>query len=255
MRQYTNGTVDINHGHYIRWKCRVPDTDFAGNFVTFNDRVHFFGRTAARLTGSTDANNNWAISATGTEQSAGSGISAGQLFYIFDNRDGSGAYNLSNLISSGIQIQPAHTYSFEVQVRPESKTYLAKIVDETSSITFTSSVPHRFRDLTDTSFTYLHFGVQAAASTTPRAFDLDSVSVAQAAAQVTLINPNRAGANFAFSFISVGSNTHVAQYTDSLTNMNWTDLKTIAGDGTLKTVIHTNPAPGELYYRVKSTSP
>jgi hypothetical protein len=255
MRQYTNGTVNVDRAHYIRWKCRVPDTDFAGNFVTFNDRVHFFGRTAPRLTAGTDANNNWAISATGAEQTPGSGVSAGQIFYIFDNRDGSGAYNLNNLVSSGIQIQPAHVYAFEVLVRPESKTYLAKIVDETSSITFTSSVPHRFRDVLSASFSYLHFGVQAAAAATPRPFDLDSVALAQAAAEVTLINPVRAGSQFSFSFVSVGGNTHVAQYTASLASPSWVNLQTVPGDGTLKTITHTNPPSDTLFYRVKSSSP
>jgi hypothetical protein len=255
MRQYTNGTVNTDRAHYIRWKCRVPDTGFAGNFTTFNDRVHFFGRTAPRLNAGTDANNNWAISATGNEQTAGSGISAGQIFYIFDNRDGTGAYNLANLVNSGIQVQPDHVYAFEVLVRPESKTYQAKIVDETSSTTFTSSAPHRFRDLVDTNFSYLHFGVQTAGTATPRPFDLDSVSLAQAAAQVTLINPVSAGSLFSFSFISLGSNTHVAQYAASLANPTWTDLQTIPGDGTLKTVTHTNPPSSALYYRIKSTSP
>ncbi len=255
MRQYTNGSVDINLAHYIRWKCRVPDTDFAANFVAFNDRVHFFGRTAERLTAGTDANNNWAISATGAEQTPGSGVSAGQLFYIFDNLDGSGAYNLSNLVSSGIQIVPAHVYSFEVLVRPESKTYLTKIVDETSSLTFTSSVPHHFRDAASTNFPYLHFGVQAASAATPRAFDLDSVSVSQGAAQVTLLNPTRAGSNFSFSFLSVANNTHIAQYSANLTSPTWINLQTIPGNGTLKTVTHTN-APGDaLFYRVQSSSP
>jgi hypothetical protein len=255
MRQYTNGTVDINKAHYIRWKCRVPDTDFVGNFTAFNDRVHFFGRTAPRLTAGTDANNNWAISATGAEQTPGSGVSAGQIFYIFDNLDGSGNYNLNNLVSSGIPILPAHVYSFQVLLRPESKTYLAKIVDETSSLTFTSSVPHHFRDVTSTNFPFLHFGVQTAAAATPRPFDLDSVSIVQAAAQVTLLNPVRAGANFSFSFASVGGNTHVAQYSTSLTNPSWTNLQTIPGDGTIKTVTHTNAPADSAFYRVQSSSP
>jgi hypothetical protein len=128
-------------------------------------------------------------------------------------------------------------------------------VDETSSLTFSSSVPHGFRDVGDTSFPYLHFGVQTASSTTPRAFDLDSVSIAQAVSQVILINPVRAGSNFSFSFVSVGSNVHIAQYTASLSAPNWIDLETIPGDGTLKTVTHTNAPPGELFYRVRSTSP
>jgi hypothetical protein len=140
-------------------------------------------------------------------------------------------------------------------VRPESKTYLAKIVDETSSITFTSSVPHKFRDVADTNFPYLHFGVQAAAAATPRPFDLDSVSLAQAAAQVTLLNPVRAGSTFSFSFVSVGNNTHVAQYSASLANPNWINLQTIPGDATLKTVTHTNPPPDVLFYRIQSSSP
>jgi hypothetical protein len=216
--------------------------------------MHFFARTAARLTGGTDASDSWSISATGAEQTSGSGISAGQMFYILDNRDGTGAYNLTNLINSNIQLLPAHIYSFEVLVYPQTKTYSVVIVDQTSSNTFTSSVPHRFRDLSDTSHTFLHFGVQTAASTVPRAIDLDSVYVTQGPLAVTLLNPHFSGANFSFSFLSQTGMTHTAQHLGDLATTNWSVLTTLAGDGTTKIITHTNPPAAPTYYRVR-TSP
>ena len=168
MREYQTGAVDVTQPHYIRWKFRLIDADFASTFTAFNDRVHFFGRSGARLTASTDALDSWAISATGTEQAPGSGVSGGQTFYIYDNVDGTGAYNLGNLVNSAVQVFPDHVYSFELLVRPTDKTYSVSIVDNTSSASFTSSAPHRFRDLADTSHNFLHFGIQAAVGTTPR---------------------------------------------------------------------------------------
>jgi hypothetical protein len=47
----------------------------------------------------------------------------------------------------------------------------------------------------------------------------------------------------------------VVQHTAALGSANWTTLETIAGDGSLKTVTHTNPPAGGLFYRVKSEVP
>jgi len=128
------------------------------------------------------------------------------------------------------------------------------IVDQTSSNTFTSSVPHRFRDLSETSHTYLHFGVQTASAAVPRAIDLDSVFVSQAPLPVTLINPLKGASTFSFSFLSQTGMTHTAQYLGDLAATNWTALTTVAGDGTTKIITHTNPPAAPTFYRVR-TSP
>jgi len=255
MRQYTNGVVDITREHYLRWKFRLKETDFGANFVSFNDRVHFFGRNGSRLTAGTDANDSWAISATGTEQSPGSGVSAGQMLYIFDNVDGTGNYNLNNLVNSGIQVFPDHIYSFELLISPARKNYTVKIVDQTSAASFTSTAPHRFRDVSDAPHTFLHFGAQVAVASTPRAVDLDSVSVVQAAMSVSLLNPVRSPGAFTFSFTSQTGATHIPEYATSPDSGSWTTLPTVPGDGTLKTVTHSNPPTGPLYYRVRTSLP
>lgn len=256
MRQYTSSSsVDLSQSHYIRWKFRLPEPDFAANFIAFNDRVHFFGRNAPRLTASTDAATSWAISATGAEQSAGSGISAGQRFYIFDNLDGTRAYNLANLVDSQIQLFPDNVYAFEVRIFPQDQTYAVAITNETTGASFRSAAPHKFRaaDVTATSHTLLHFGVQAAVTTTPRAFDFGPIAITSAAAPaVTLVNPGFNAFGFTFAFQSRNGINHVAQYKDNVTSTVWTDLETVTGDGSLKTVTHTNPPAGPLFYRIDS---
>jgi hypothetical protein len=259
MRQYTSSaSVDIAQAHFIRWKFRLPENDFAANFTTFNDRVHFFARNAPRLTASTDAANSWAISATGAEQTPGSGISMGQKFYIFDNLDGSGNYNLTNLVDSQIQLFPNNVYSFEVQVFPQTQTYSVAITNETSAAFFKSAAPHKFRatGVTASSHTLLHFGVQANTGTTPRAFDFGPMSVSAAGAPaVTLVNPVFAGGVFSFSFQSRLGVKHIARYSADISSSSWTSLVTNIGDGALKTVSHTNPPPGRSFYRVESRLP
>ncbi len=258
MRQYQSASnVDITQPHYIRWKFRLAEDDFNTNFDVFNDRVHFFARNGPRLTGSTDANNTWAISATGAEQTPGSGISAGQTFWIYDNVDGSGAYSLMNLVDSHIQLLPQHVYAFEVLVSPGENTYLVGIVDETGGTSFNSAAPHRFRSpgATATSHTLLHFGVELDPTTILRPFDLDSVFVTQAALPVILLNPVHTGSAFSFSFASVAGVNYSAQTNATPASTNWGTLTTIAGDGTTKTVTHLNPPAGGLYYRVEWQSP
>jgi hypothetical protein len=253
MRQYQSGTVDITKAHYIRWKFRVPEANFDAAFTTFNDRVHFFARNAPRLTAGTDAANTWAISATGNEQTLGSGVSTNQFFYIFDNVDNTSAYNANNLVNSGIRMYAFNTYTFEVLVMPETKTYLTKLVNNTSNVTFTSSAPHKFRDLVGTGHTLLHFGAMTAAAATPRPFDLDSVFITQATLPVTLVNPVRNGNLFSFSFQSQAGVNHTALYNNNISVNSWTPLTTVPGDGSIKSITHTNPPADALFYRVSSS--
>jgi hypothetical protein len=260
MRQYdSSASVDISQPHFIRWKFRLPEPDFAANFTVFNDRVHFFARNAPRLTASTDAANSWAISATGNEQAAGSGVSAGQKFYIFDNLDGTRAYNLANLVDSQIQLFPDHVYSFEVMVSPQDQTYTVAITNETTSDSFRSAAPHSFRaaNVTPTSHTMIHFGVQASATTTPRAFDFGPLTITGTppAPLVTLSNPALAGSVFSFSYQSVAGVSHVAKFSADIAASAWTSLVTNLGDGLLQTVSHTNPPPGQSFYRIESSVP
>jgi len=136
---------------------------------------------------------------------------------------------------------------------PESKSYLVSLSNITAGTNFTSSAPHKFRDVSDTAHTFLHFGVLASAAGTPRPFDLDSVSITQATVPVTLINPVRNGNQFSFSFQSQAGVNHTAQYLSNITLNNWTTLTTVPGDGSMKAITHTNPPGDALFYRITSS--
>jgi hypothetical protein len=255
MRQYQSGAnLDIGQPHYIRWKFRLVDDNFAANFTVFNDRVHFFGRNAPRLTGSTDASMNWGIMATGAEQTPGSGMCAGQTFWVFDNMDGTGAFSLANLVDTGVALIPHHIYSFSVRLNPGNQTYTVAITNETSGAWFQSAAPHRYRNLSvpGNTHTYLHFGVQASATDEPRSFDLDSVQIVQAALPVVLLNPQHSGSAFSFSFASQPGATYQVEYATALPPAQWYLLQTLVGDGTVKTVADPNPSGPQRYYRVRT---
>lgn len=255
MRQYASGTnVDITKPHYIRWKFRLAEDNFASQFAVFNDRVQFFGRNAARLTGSTDSSINWSVMATGAESSAGSGISAGQTFWVFDNVDGTGALNLGNYVDTQVPIAPHQIYSFTVRVDPEQLRYTVAITNETSGAWFKSAAPHRYRNLSvpGADHTYVHFGVQGSPAEDVRPFDLDSVTLTQATLPANLFNPQHSGTTFSFSFSSQPSVTYIAEYAAALPPAQWQLLDTIAGDGSVKTVTDANLSGQQRYYRVRA---
>lgn len=179
MRQFESDEgVNVAAPYYVRWKFRLNDADF-GAFSSFNDRVHFFGRNSARLTASTDQFINWSIMAAGTAHS--SGAVAGQTFWVFDNVDGvvNPAFNTTNHVDTLVPLVPGNVYSFEVFVDPDDLTYKVSITNETTSASFKSAAPHRFRNPASpgAEHTYLHFGLQTSAAAEVRSFDLDSVSI------------------------------------------------------------------------------
>lgn len=256
MRQYESvGPIDITQPHFIRWKFRVTDPEFDINFDAFEDRVHFFARNAPRLGGGTDAAMSWAIYAHGAAQ--GDGAVAGQTFYIYDNILGDGAFSVGNEVNTGILMRPDHVYSFEVLVNPADRTYSVVLKDETIDSTFTSAAPHKFRAAAELdSHTMVHFGLRVNPGTLSREFDLGPVSITAAVApRATLVNPVVNDNVFSFSFQSYEGISYTAQHNNNVGSTSWTDLVTIAGDGSVKTVNHTNPPPGQLFYRVLSVMP
>lgn len=255
MRQYASGTnVDITKPHYLRWKFRLAEDDFASFFTLFNDRVQFFGRNAPRLAASTDNHVNWSIMATGNEQTAGSGISAGQTFWIFDNVDGTGNLNLGNYLNTQVPLVPHQIYSFDVRVDPELLRYSVAITNETSGAWFKSAAPHRYRNLgvPGADHTYVHFGVQGSPADDIRPFDLDSVTITQATLPADLFNPQHSGTAFSFSFSSQSSVIYIAEYATELPPAQWHLLDTIPGDGSDKTVTDSNLSGQQRYYRVRA---
>ena len=199
-------------------------------FDSFNDRIHFYGRNAARPTGGTDSSTSWSIMATGNEQTSGSGVYAGQTFYLFDNVDGTGGLKLANLVDSHIAVVPGHIYAFEVTVFPADGSYTVAIQDLTSDASFQSATPHKYRaaGVTATSHNYLHFGVQTAPATDPRAFDLDTVEILPALQPMELLHPAHDGTAFSFSFVSRDGTTYYAEYATELPPTQWHPLATIS---------------------------
>jgi hypothetical protein len=157
-------------------------------------------------------------------------------------------------VDSQIQLFPDNVYSFELLVSPQDLTYSVAITNETSGASFQSSAPHKFRDAsaTPTSHTLLHFGTQSEPITDPRPFDFGPLSITSAAPpRATLTNPGFAGGNFSFSFQSQAGVNYDAEYIGDLGSTTWTTLESIVGDGTQKTVTHTNPPVGPLFYRLR----
>jgi hypothetical protein len=255
MRQYQSSTnLDVTKAHYIRWKFRLAEDDFASFFTIFNDRVQFFGRNTPRLTASTDPSINWSIMATGDEQTAGNGVSAGQTFWIFDNVEGNGTFNLANHVDTQVPLVPHQIYSFTVRVDPEQLEYTAAITNETSGAWFKSAAPHRYRNLSapGADHTYVHFGVQGSPAADVRPFDLDSVTLTQATLPAILFDPQHSGTTFSFSFSSQPSVTYIAEYATELPPAQWHLLDTIPGDGSDKTVTDSNLTGQQRYYRVRA---
>jgi len=66
---------------------------------------------------------------------------------------------------------------------------------------------------------------------------------------VTIVGVRVDGTNFVFSFATEPDQTYRVQFTDSLSPINWHDLTTLPGDGTLATVTDSI-ANGQRFYRV-----
>jgi len=183
LRQYeSTDDLSITQPHTIRWKFRWvgSEEDFANNFTTFNDRVHFFARSAPRANGGTDASMSWAIFVHGDGN--GDGAASGKKFYVYDNLTGDSTFGVGTLVDTGVPLVPNDLYSFEVTFNPFTQSYTAFILNHDTGETFRSAAPHLVRDLSTTadSHTILHFGLRASPNSEPGAFDLDSVSITPA---------------------------------------------------------------------------
>ena len=66
----------------------------------------------------------------------------------------------------------------------------------------------------------------------------------------TILSPAIVGTNFAFSFQSLPGKTYGVEYKDDLQDANWLTLQSIAGDGSLKTVITPVTSIPRRFYRL-----
>jgi len=259
MRQMQNGAgVNLAIPHYIRWKFRLAETNFAAGFTASGDRVHFFGRNGARLGGSSDASVNWMIYCSG----AAGVVGGDKMFWLCDNWNGSGAFDVNTAVNTGVPLVPFHIYAFEVYVVPDQQTFTLSIVDEsTNNASFTSSAPHKFRNLSaaPTSFTYLHFGAQAStAASEVRPFDLDSVSITPWAGPIVEnLVPNNGAVHWASNAVlfTVHADAGIDPSGISvlLNSNDITSQLVITGDPTNRSVSFTGLTPN-LKYKMELTT-
>ena len=62
--------------------------------------------------------------------------------------------------------------------------------------------------------------------------------------------PTKVGNNFMLSFQTEPGETYTAQYVDSLSTLNWQNLPSVTGDGTVKTVTNSAPGVTQRFYRL-----
>jgi hypothetical protein len=66
----------------------------------------------------------------------------------------------------------------------------------------------------------------------------------------TIFAPAKSGNNFLLSFQTEPGKTYAPQYVDSLSALNWQDLPSVTGDGTVKTVTNSAPSVTQRFYRL-----
>jgi hypothetical protein len=62
--------------------------------------------------------------------------------------------------------------------------------------------------------------------------------------------PTKVGTNFIVSIQTEPGKTYTVQYVDSLSALNWDNLPSVAGDGTVKTVTNSAPNVLQRFYRL-----
>lgn len=70
---------------------------------------------------------------------------------------------------------------------------------------------------------------------------------------LSLFNAKRFADGFEVSIISKTGNSYSLQYKDSISSPNWTSLPAVAGDGSVKILIDSNPSTTNRFYRVTQT--
>lgn len=62
--------------------------------------------------------------------------------------------------------------------------------------------------------------------------------------------PKKTGNNFMLSLQTEPGKTYLVQYVDSISALNWQNLPSISGDGTVKTVTNSAPGINQRFYRL-----
>jgi len=69
---------------------------------------------------------------------------------------------------------------------------------------------------------------------------------------VYILNPNRYGNAFSFSFATQSNRSYLVQYSQSLPATNWTALTNLTGTGGTVSITNQNAASGRQFYRVQT---
>lgn len=156
-REYINPDVGNGAGsHTIEWYFRLDEADLT-NFTAQDDRVNFWGRSAAAISGGTDSDNSWIIITTGS--AINSTTNAVGNFGVFDN-NGSSSFANSNMVDSGVALAAGDRYHMVVTVHPTEKQYRVRIENLDTGALFGSAFNHDFRNQggDGTQHTFAHFG-------------------------------------------------------------------------------------------------
>jgi hypothetical protein len=81
---------------------------------------------------------------------------------------------------------------------------------------------------------------------------IKSFQTSVAASPVTILNPAHAGAVTTFSFLSQSGHTHFVEYKNALTDVSWTSLTNITGNGSITNVTDSSASNSTRFYRVRS---
>ncbi|MDY0169091.1 MAG: PEP-CTERM sorting domain-containing protein [Thermoguttaceae bacterium] len=145
------GRLDPASHHHITWQWRF-DGDIS-QMTTFNDRIHFFGNSAAKS--GTDATLSWLISFT-----PGQGnytVPVNEWWFFDSKKSGSfnSSYDIDNMVPTDIGLEPGIVYTFDVELFPETGTYNATISTDDESFT---AYGMTFRNGGTGVHDWLHFG-------------------------------------------------------------------------------------------------
>lgn len=168
-RQFTDfGAVDPGKSYTVNWKWRF-DGDVA-DMTGFGDRIHFYGDSSS--IGGTGASASWLIGWVGADGGTGLDVYQGN-WYFFDN-NGSTAFNIGNMVDTGLGLVAGEIYEFFVNVDPTTGTYSARIILGNTEF---SAAGLTFRNGSTGEFNHLHFGTVASVAGDDTSFSLDSLSI------------------------------------------------------------------------------
>ena len=76
--------------------------------------------------------------------------------------------------------------------------------------------------------------------------------LASSAVAVTLLNPAHSGATSTFNFLTQAGHVHYVEYKNLLTDLNWTALMTITGNGSITNVTDNTASGAQRFYHVRT---